>query len=47
MREIIETGRTIRENKKISLKQPIMSLNVVHKDEAFFVELKPFLAYIE
>jgi isoleucyl-tRNA synthetase len=44
---IIETGRKLRENKKISLKQPIMSLTVVNKSQKLFEQLKPFLPYIE
>ena len=44
---IIETARKLRENKNISLKQPIMSLTVVNKSKDMFNQLKPFLAYIE
>lgn len=33
--------------KKISLKQPIMSLTIVNKSQAMFDNLKPFLPYIE
>jgi hypothetical protein len=47
MRDIIETGRKMRENKKISLKQPIMALTVVNKDQKLFEELKPYMRYIE
>ena len=44
---ILDTGRKLRDNKKISLKQPIMSLTIVSSDEALMTELKPFLGYIE
>jgi len=47
MRDIIETGRKLRENKKISLKQPIISLTVVNKSQKLFDDLKPYLRYIE
>ena len=43
---IIETARKLREQKKISLKQPIMSLTVVNKSQELFDELAPFLNYI-
>ena len=33
---IIETARKLRENKNISLKQPIMSLTVVNKSKDMF-----------
>ena len=44
---IIETGRKLREQKNISLKQPIMSLTIVSGNEVLMGELKPFLAYVE
>lgn len=44
---IIETGRKLREAKKINLKQPISSLTVVNRNQALFDGLKPFLVYIE
>lgn len=44
---IIETARKLRENKKISLKQPIMALTIVNKSQSFFDNLGPFLSYIE
>ena len=44
---IIETGRKLRENKNISLKQPIMSLTIVNKSEEHAANLKEFLPYIE
>lgn len=44
---IIETSRKLRENKKISLKQPIMQLTIVNKSQSFFDNLAPFLSYIE
>lgn len=47
MRDIIETGRKLRETKKISLKQPIMALTVVNKDQKLFDELQPYIKYIE
>jgi hypothetical protein len=43
---IIETARKLRETKKISLKQPIMSLTIVNKHKEFFDNLEPFLTYI-
>lgn len=43
---IIETARKLREQKKISLKQPIMSLTIVSKDKELFEQLAPFLNYI-
>lgn len=47
MTSIIETARKLREQKKISLKQPIMSLTIVNSSQAMFDNLKPFLHYIE
>jgi hypothetical protein len=47
MRDIIETGRKLRETKKISLKQPIISLTVVNSNQKVFDELKPYMRYIE
>ena len=44
---IIETARKLRETKKISLKQPIMSLTIVNKHQDFFDNIQPFLTYIE
>lgn len=44
---IIETARKLRENKAISLKQPIMSLTIVNKSEEVAASIKPFLTYIE
>lgn len=43
---VIETGRKLRENKNISLKQPVMALTIVNKDKQLFDELAPFLKYI-
>ena len=47
MMSIIETARKLREQKNISLKQPIMSLTVVNKSTQLFEEIKPFLDYVE
>jgi len=44
---IIETARKLRENKNISLKQPIMSLTIVNTSEDLKANLKDFLPYIE
>jgi isoleucyl-tRNA synthetase len=44
---IIESARKLRENKKISIKQPIMSLTIVNKSQDLFDNIKPFLTYIE
>ncbi len=44
---IIETARKLRETKRISLKQPIMSLTIVNKHQDFFNNIEPFLNYIE
>ena len=43
---IIETARKLREQKAMSLKQPIMSLTIVNKDKEVFDELAPFFNYI-
>jgi hypothetical protein len=43
---IIETARKLREQKKVSLKQPIMSLTIVNRNKAVFDNLAPFLNYI-
>lgn len=43
---IIETGRKLREQKNMSLKQPIMSLTIVNKDKDLYESLAPFLGYI-
>ena len=43
---IIETARKLREQKNMSLKQPIMSLTIVSKDQELFDQLAPFLTYI-
>ena len=44
---VIETARKLRDNKNISLKQPIMSLTIVNKSQELFNQLKPFVGYIE
>lgn len=44
---IIETARKLREHKKVSLKQPILSLTVVNRNQAWFEDLTPFLTYIQ
>ena len=44
---IIETARKLREQKKVSLKQPITSLTVVNRDQKLFDALAPFLPYIQ
>lgn len=44
---IIETARKLRENKNISVKQPIMSLTIVNKSDKLYDDLKQFLPYIE
>lgn len=43
---IIETARKLREQKKVSLKQPIMSLTVVNRNQQVFSDLEAFLPYI-
>lgn len=43
---IIETARKLREQKKVSLKQPIMSLTIVNRNQQVFSDLEPFLPYI-
>lgn len=43
---IVETARKLREQKKVSLKQPIMSLTVVNRNKQVFDDLAPFLQYI-
>ena len=43
---IIEAGRKLRDQKSISLKQPIMSLTIVNSNEKLMQELKPFWVYI-
>lgn len=43
---IVETARKLREQKKVSLKQPIMSLTVVNRNKQVFDDLAPFLSYI-
>lgn len=44
---IIETARKLRENKNISLKQPIMSLSILSQNEGLLADLAEFLPYIE
>ena len=44
---IVETARKLREQKKVSLKQPISSLTIVNRNQAVFDNLAPFLAYIQ
>lgn len=44
---IIETARKLRENKNISVKQPIMALTIVNSSEELAANLKEFLPYIE
>lgn len=43
---IVETARKLREQKKVSLKQPIAALTVVNRREAVFAGLAPFLPYV-
>jgi isoleucyl-tRNA synthetase len=47
IQEIIETARKLRDSKKISLKQPIMSLTVIDKSEEKLNSMKPLVKYIE
>lgn len=44
---IVETARKLREQKKVSLKQPISSLTLVNRNPAVFEGLAPFLSYIQ
>lgn len=44
---IVETARKLREQKKVSLKQPISSLTLVNRNPAVFEGLAPFLTYIQ
>ncbi len=43
---IIETARKLREQKNISLKQPISSLTVVNRKQGLFEGLSALLPYI-
>ena len=43
---IVETARRLREQKKVSLKQPIMSLTIINRNKNVFEELQPFMEYI-
>jgi isoleucyl-tRNA synthetase len=43
---VVETARKLREQKKVSLKQPISSLTVINRREAVFAGLGPFLSYV-
>lgn len=44
---IVETARKLREQKKVSLKQPISTLTIVNRNPAIFNDLSPFLNYIQ
>lgn len=44
---IVETARKLREQKKVSLKQPISSLTLVNSNPAIFEGLAPFFFYIQ
>jgi isoleucyl-tRNA synthetase len=44
---IVETARKLREQKKVSLKQPISTLTVVNRSQAVFDDLAPFFPYIQ
>lgn len=43
---VVETARKLREQKKVSLKQPIAALTVINRREAVFAGLGPFLPYV-
>jgi isoleucyl-tRNA synthetase len=43
---VVEAARKLREQRKVSLKQPIASLTVVNSNMAVFEGLLPFLPYI-
>ncbi len=44
---IVETARKLREQKKVSLKQPISALTIVNRNQSVFDSLAPFLGYIQ
>ena len=44
---IIETARKLREQKKVSLKQPISSLTIVNKNQSLFDGISLFIGYIQ
>lgn len=46
MQKIIEIGRKLRDNKKISLKTPVSEIKVVHRDPGYFESLKPVIQFI-
>lgn len=47
VQEVIETARKLRENKKMSLKQPIAGIKILSKDEKRLENLKQLFKYIE
>lgn len=46
MQKIIEIGRKLRDNKKISLKTPVLDIKVIHRDPHYFESLKPVLNFV-
>lgn len=47
VQEVIETTRQLRDNKKISLKQPISALTVISNSHSKLENLKQLVTYIE
>jgi isoleucyl-tRNA synthetase len=46
MQSIIETGRKLRDLKKISLKTPTLDIKIIHRHPEYFESLRPVLKYI-
>lgn len=46
MQSIIESGRKLRDLKKISLKTPVLDLKIIHRNPHFFDSIKPILNFI-
>ena len=46
MQSIIEVGRKLRENKKISLKTPTLDIKLIHRNPEFFESLRPIIKFI-
>ena len=46
MQKIIEIGRKLRDNKKISLKTPVQEIKIIHRDPHYYESLKPILQFI-
>ena len=47
MQRVVELGRTARNNRLLTMKQPLQSLLVIHQDEAWLSDVRELEAYVK